>query len=199
MVKHILRWHQNPIFLPAPEPFFFNLSAKATIPCRPPPLSYCLSGLLTHPPTRRFFWMLSKQNFFPAQISWHFSRPKAIYYRLNMVQPWRDVRAGRRSSPAKRVYGLKPVSRVQIPPSPPEFCAKSTSEGRESFVFNDSRPSFCPMTGNKNKEKPPFVCQLSAYASGIRFPICISAARHSGLGQMAEINRHTVDVLLKSI
>ena len=30
----------------------------------------------------------------------------------------RDVRVGRRSSPAKRVYGHKPVSRVQIPPSP---------------------------------------------------------------------------------
>ena len=31
----------------------------------------------------------------------------------------RDVRVGRRSSPAKRVYGHKPVSRVQIPLSPP--------------------------------------------------------------------------------
>ena len=31
----------------------------------------------------------------------------------------RGVRAGRRSTPAKRVNGLKPVSRVRIPPSPP--------------------------------------------------------------------------------
>lgn len=33
----------------------------------------------------------------------------------------RGGRVGRRRSPAKRVTGLKPCSRVQIPPSPPDF------------------------------------------------------------------------------
>lgn len=44
---------------------------------------------------------------------------KKNYKYLSTV--WKGVRVGRRSSPAKRVYGLKPVSRVQIPAFPPFF------------------------------------------------------------------------------
>lgn len=48
----------------------------------------------------------------------------------------RGVRAGRRSSPAKRVYGLKPVSRVQISPSPPHTQVKRrvTVKGNLPFL-----------------------------------------------------------------
>ena len=48
----------------------------------------------------------------------------------------RGVRAGRRSSPAKRVYGLKPVSRVQISPSPPHTQVKRrvTVKGNSPFL-----------------------------------------------------------------
>lgn len=48
----------------------------------------------------------------------------------------RGVRAGRRSSPAKRVYGLKPVSRVQISPSPPHTQVKRrvTDKGNSPFL-----------------------------------------------------------------
>ena len=52
----------------------------------------------------------------------------------------RGVRAGRRSSPAKRVYGLKPVSRVQISPSPPHTQVKRrvTVKGNSPFLRSSS-------------------------------------------------------------
>ena len=49
----------------------------------------------------------------------------------------RGGRVGRRRSPAKRVTGLKPCSRVQIPPSPPDilfFIEKSRPE-MDGFLF----------------------------------------------------------------
>ena len=51
----------------------------------------------------------------------------------------RGVRAGRRSSPAKRVYGLKPVSRVQISPSPPHTQVKRrvTVKGNSPFLRSE--------------------------------------------------------------
>ena len=51
----------------------------------------------------------------------------------------RGVRAGRRSSPAKRVYGLKPVSRVQISPSPPNTQVKRrvTVKGNSPFLRSE--------------------------------------------------------------
>lgn len=51
----------------------------------------------------------------------------------------RDVRVGRRSSPAKRVYGHKPVSRVQIPLSPPsQSVRKPRSPLRSAGLFLSS-------------------------------------------------------------
>lgn len=48
----------------------------------------------------------------------------------------RGVRAGRRSSPAKRVYGLKPVSRVQISPSPPGICLLGRKSGTHCLAMH---------------------------------------------------------------
>ena len=45
---------------------------------------------------------------------------------------WRVGRVGRRRSPAKRVYGPKPVSRVRIPCSPPHFCVDGAFHRRKS-------------------------------------------------------------------
>ena len=60
----------------------------------------------------------------------------------------RGVRAGRRSSPAKRVYGLKPVSRVQISPSPPHTQVKRrvTVKGNSPFL-RSSGVKFGPVQG----------------------------------------------------
>lgn len=45
----------------------------------------------------------------------------------------RGGRVGRRRSPAKRVTGLKPCSRVQIPPSPPDISKSRPEMG--GFLF----------------------------------------------------------------
>ena len=60
----------------------------------------------------------------------------------------RGVRAGRRSSPAKRVYGLKPVSRVQISPSPPHTQVKRrvTVKGNSPFLHLNGA-KFGPLRG----------------------------------------------------
>ena len=56
----------------------------------------------------------------PARVPWVRipPPPPALLARFDT---WRVGRVGRRRSPAKRVYWLKPVSRVRIPCSPPSF------------------------------------------------------------------------------
>ena len=79
---------------------------------------------------------LSGRTFLTGASVWaslHFCIPVRLMIGLMLR---RGVRAGRRSSPAKRVYGLKPVSRVQISPSPPHTQVKRrvTVKGNSPFL-----------------------------------------------------------------
>ena len=56
----------------------------------------------------------------PARVPWVRIPPPPPTL-LARFDTWRVGRVGRRRSPAKRVYWLKPVSRVRIPCSPPIF------------------------------------------------------------------------------
>ena len=91
----------------------------------------CLIGIKYHfPPSGRTFLTGAS-----VWASLHFCIPVRL---MGGPMLRRGVRAGRRSSPAKRVYGLKPVSRVQIPPSPPHTQVKRrvTVKGNSPFLHS---------------------------------------------------------------
>ena len=89
----------------------------------------CLIGIKYHfPPSGR--------TFLTGASVWASLLFCILVRRMTGLMLRRGVRAGRRSSPAKRVYGLKPVSRVQIPPSPPHTQVKRrvTVKGNSPFL-----------------------------------------------------------------
>ena len=89
----------------------------------------CLIGIKYHfPPSGR--------TFLTGASVWASLLFCILVRRMTGLMLRRGVRAGRRSSPAKRVYGLKPVSRVQISPSPPHTQVKRrvTVKGNSPFL-----------------------------------------------------------------
>ena len=76
-------------------------------------------------------------------LTWHagWAKWNTLHERRILPRVWRGVRVGRRSSPAKRVYGLKPVSRVQISPSPPgiKWKRRVTVKGSSPFLRVEAR------------------------------------------------------------
>ena len=100
----------------------------------------------------------------------------------------RGVRAGRRSSPAKRVYGLKPVSRVQIPPSPPHTQLKRrvTVKGNSPFL-------------RSGRGKIRGVAEWRTYRHTYFWGIWLENLKDSGAAKSAEQGRIVDQIFLRSV